>query len=159
MASRILGMGDVLSLIEKAEQNLDAKKAAEQMERLRKNKFTLTDYYDQLVQLKSMGSMQDIAAMMPGMGGKKLDFSAADEKNLARIEAIIQSMTPYERENPGILNSSRKKRIAAGSGTQVVDVNRMLKQFEMLQQLTKQFSNPKKAKGLMNRFKGMGLPF
>jgi len=158
MASRILGMGDVLTLIEKAEQNLDAKKAAEQMERLRKNKFTLSDFYDQLIQLKSMGSMQDIAAMMPGMGGKKMDLNV-DEKNLARIEAIIQSMTPYERENPSVLNSSRKKRIAAGSGTQVVDVNRLLKQFEMIQQLTKQFSNPKKAKGLMSRFKGMGLPF
>ena len=158
MASRILGMGDVLSLIEKAEQNLDAKKAAEQMERLRKNKFTLSDFYDQLIQLKGMGSMQDIAAMMPGMGGKKMDFNV-DEKHLARIEAIIQSMTPHERENPNVLNSSRKKRIAAGSGTQVVDVNRLLKQFEQIQQLTKQFSNPKKAKGLMSRFKGMGLPF
>ena len=158
MASRILGMGDVLSLIEKAEQNLDAKKAAEQMERLRKNKFTLADFYDQLVQMKSMGSMQDIASMLPGMGGKKMDLNV-DEKNLARIEAIIQSMTPYERENPSVLNSSRKKRIAAGSGTQVVDVNRLLKQFEAIQQLTRQFSDPKKAKGLMKRFKGMGLPF
>ena len=158
MASRILGMGDVLSLIEKAEQNLDAKKAAEQMERLRKNKFTLADFYDQMIQMKSMGSMQDIASMLPGMGGKKMDFNV-DEKNLARIEAIIQSMTPYERENPSVLNSSRKKRIAAGSGTEVVDVNRLLKQFESIQQLTKQFSDPRKAKGLMKRFKGMGLPF
>lgn len=158
MASRILGMGDVLSLIEKAEQNLDAKKAAEQMERLRKNKFTLADFYDQLVQMKSMGSMQDLASMLPGMGGKKMDLNV-DEKNLARIEAIIQSMTPYERENPSVLNSSRKKRIAAGSGTEVVDVNRLLKQFEGIQQLTKQFSDPKKAKGLLKRFKGMGLPF
>ena len=158
MASRILGMGDVLSLIEKAEQNLDAKKAAEQMERLRKNKFTLADFYDQLIQMKSMGSMQDIASMLPGMGGKKLDFNV-DEKNLARIEAIIQSMTPYERENPSVLNSSRKKRIAAGSGTQVVDINRLLKQFESIQQLTKQFSDPRKARGMMKRFKGMGLPF
>ena len=158
MASRILGMGDVLTLIEKAEQNLDAKKAAEQMERLRKNKFTLADFYDQLIQLKSMGSMQDLMSMMPGMSGKKMDLTV-DEKGLARIEAIIQSMTPYERENPNVLNSSRKKRIAAGSGTQVVDVNRLLKQFEQIQQLTKQFSNPKKAKGLMSRFKGMGLPF
>lgn len=158
MASRILGMGDVLSLIEKAEQNLDAKKAAEQMERLRKNKFTLADFYDQLIQMKSMGSMQDIASMLPGMGGKKMDLNV-DEKNLARIEAIIQSMTPYERENPSVLNSSRKKRIAAGSGTQVVDVNRLLKQFESIQQLTRQFSDPKKAKGLMKRFKGMGMPF
>ena len=158
MAGRILGMGDVLSLIEKAEQNMDAKKAAEQMERLRKNKFTLADFYDQLVQMKSMGSMQDIASMLPGMGGKKMDLNV-DEKNLARIEAIIQSMTPYERENPSVLNSSRKKRIAAGSGTEVVDVNRLLKQFEAIQQLTRQFSDPKKAKGLMKRFKGMGMPF
>ena len=159
MASRILGMGDVLSLIEKAEQNLDAKKAAEQLERLRKNKFTLSDFYDQLLQLKSMGNLEDIAGMIPGMGGKKLDLSA-DEGNLKRIEAIIQSMTPYERENPSVLNSSRKKRIAAGSGTQVVDVNRLLKQFDMVQQLTRQFANPKKAKGLFGRFKGLGgLPF
>lgn len=158
MASRILGMGDVLSLIEKAEQSLDAKKAAEQMERMRKNKFTLADFYDQLVQVKKMGSMQDIASMLPGMGGKKMDFSV-DEAGLAKIEAIIQSMTPYERENPSVLNSSRKKRIAAGSGTQVVDVNRLLKQFEAIQMLTRQFSNPKKAKGLLSRIKGMGLPF
>ena len=158
MAGRILGMGDVLSLIEKAEQNLDEKKAAEQMERLRKNKFTLSDFYDQLIQLKSMGSLEDIAGMIPGMGGKKLDLSA-DEGNLKRIEAIIQSMTPYERENPNVLNSSRKKRIAAGSGVQVVDVNRLLKQFDMIQQLTRQFANPRKSKGLFSRFKGMGLPF
>ena len=96
--------------------------------------------------------------MLPGMGGKKMDL-AVDEKQLSKIEAIILSMTPYERENPSVLNSSRKKRIAAGSGTQVVDINRLLKQFEMLQQLTKQFSNPKKAKGLMNKFRGMGMPF
>ena len=158
MASRILGMGDVLSLIEKAEQNLDAKKAAEQMERLRKNKFTLADFYDQLVQLKSMGSMEDIMGMLPGMGGKKMDLSV-DEGNLKRIEAIIQSMTPFERENPSVLNSSRKKRIAAGSGTQVVDVNRLLKQFDMIQQFTRQFANPRKAKGLFGKFKGMGMPF
>ena len=158
MASRILGMGDVLSLIEKAEQNLDAKKAAEQLERMRKNKFTLTDFYDQMVQLKSMGSMQDIASMLPGMGGKKLDLTV-DEAQLARTEAIILSMTPQEREDPSLLNSSRKKRIAAGSGTQVVDVNRLLKQFETIKQFTRQLSNPKKSKGLMSRFKGMGLPF
>ena len=158
MASRILGMGDVLSLIEKAEQTLDAKKAAEQLERMRKNKFTLSDFYDQLTQLKNMVDLQDIASMIPGMGGKKMDLTV-DEKGLARTEAIIQSMTPYERENPSVLNSSRKKRIAAGSGTQVVDVNRLLKQFESIQQLTRQFSNPKKSKGLLSRFKGMGLPF
>lgn len=160
MAGRILGMGDVLSLIEKAEQTLDAKKAAEQMERLRKNKFTLADFYDQMLQLKSMGSMDEIASMIPGLGGKKLDLTM-DEGYLSKIEAIILSMTPYERENPSVLNSSRKKRIAAGSGTQVVDVNRLLKQFDSIQQLTRQFSNPKKQKGLFSRLKGLGggLPF
>ena len=157
MASRILGMGDVLSLIEKAEQNLDAKKAAEQLERMRKNKFTLSDFYDQLTQLKNMGDLQDIASMIPGMGGKKMDLTV-DEKGLARTEAIIQSMTPYERENPSVLNSSRKKRIAAGSGTQVVDVNRLLKQFEMLQTMTRQFSGgklPRNMRKLMGKKGGM----
>ena len=99
-----------------------------------------------------------IASMLPGMGGKKLDLTV-DEAQLARTEAIILSMTPQEREDPSLLNSSRKKRIAAGSGTQVVDVNRLLKQFETIQQFTRQLSNPKKSKGLMSRFKGMGLPF
>ena len=162
MASRILGMGDVLSLIEKAQQNVDAKKAAEQMERLRKNRFTLQDYYDQLVQLKSMGSMQDILAMMPDMGLKGADLSV-DEKSLVRTEAILLSMTPAEREDPKILNSSRKKRIAAGSGTQVVDVNRLLKQFEAMQALTRQMASGtglfgKKGKfGRMKGMKGMGF--
>jgi signal recognition particle subunit SRP54 len=114
MASRILGMGDVLTLIEKAEQNLDQKKAEEMAERLRQNRFTLTDYYDQLQQLKGMGSLQDIAGMIPGMDAKALSGANVDEKAMGRIEAIIQSMTPGERDNPAILNSSRKKRIAAG---------------------------------------------
>lgn len=159
MASRILGMGDVLTLIEKAQQTVDEKKAMEQMEKLRKNKFTLNDYYDQLTQLKGMGSMEDILGMMPGMQGMKLDANSLDTKMLTQVEAIIQSMTPYERENPNVLNSSRKKRIAAGSGTQVQDVNRLLKQFDMLQKMTQQLVNPKKAKGFMNRLRGMKLPF
>ena len=157
MASRILGMGDVLSLIEKAEQALDAKQAAQQLERLRKNQFTLSDFYDQLTQLKRMGNLQDIASMLPGMGGKKLDLTV-DERGLARTEAIIQSMTPYERENPSVLNSSRKKRIAAGSGTQVVDVNRLLKQFDLLQAMTKQFSGgklPRNMRKMMGKKGGM----
>ena len=148
MASRILGMGDVLTLIEKAEANLDAKKAEELAERLRQNKFTLTDYYDQLQQLKGMGSLQDLAGMIPGMDAKALQGAAVDEKSLGRIEAIIQSMTPFERENPSCLGSSRKKRIAAGSGTTVVDINRLLKQFEMMQKLTQQLT------GLTKRRKG-----
>ena len=161
MASRILGMGDVLSLIEKAQQNFDEKKALELQEKLRKNKFTLSDYYDQLVQLKGMGSLSDIAGMLPGVDAKALEGATFDERMLTRTEAIILAMTPYERENPEALNSSRKKRIAAGSGTQVVDVNRLLKQFNMMQQMTKQMAGMgKKAKrmgGLFGKMKG--LPF
>ena len=140
MASRILGMGDVLTLIEKAEQSFDEKKAAEMAEKLAKNRFTLTDYYDQLTQLKSMGSLSDIAGMLPGVDAKALSGAQVDEKSIAKTEAIILSMTLQERENPTVLNSSRKKRIAAGSGTQVVDINRLLKQFEMMQQMTKQMT-------------------
>ena len=158
MAGRILGMGDVLSLIEKAEQAIDQKKAAEMEERLRQNKFTLTDFYDQLTQLKSMGNIQDLLGMMPGMGNMK-DLQV-DEKALSRVEAIIQSMTPQERENPGLLGSSRKKRIAAGSGTKVEDVNQLLKRFETMQKLVRQFSGKgsgKKLKKLQKRgFPGLG---
>lgn len=159
MASRILGMGDMLSLIEKAQQNFDEKKAAEQMERLRKNKFTLTDFYDQMVQVKSMGSLTDIAGMLPGVNAKALEGATVDESALAHTEAIILAMTPYERENPDCLNSSRKKRIAAGCGLEVVDVNRLLKQFDMMQQMTKQFTGKTfgKKKGLFGKMKG--LPF
>ena len=155
MASRILGMGDVLTLIEKAEQNLDQKKAEEMAERLRQNKFTLTDYYDQLQSLKGMGSMQDLAGMIPGMDAKALQGAQVDEKALMRIEAIIQSMTPYERDNPSVLGSSRKKRIAAGSGTSVVEINKLLKQFELMQTLTKQLAGNSKAMKRMGK-KGMG---
>ncbi|MBQ2692361.1 MAG: signal recognition particle protein [Clostridia bacterium] len=152
MASRILGMGDILTLIEKAEQSFDEKKANELAEKLMKNKFTLADFYDQLVSIKSMGSLSDIAGMLPGVDAKALSGASIDEKAMARTEAIILSMTPKERENPDILNSSRKKRIAAGSGTQVVDVNRLLKQFSTMQAMMKQMSG-KNAKKLM---RGMG---
>ena len=157
MASRILGMGDMLTLIEKAEENFDKKKAEELAERLRQNKFTLTDYYDQLQQLKGMGSLQDIAGMVPGFDAKALQGATVDEKALTRIEAIIQSMTPYERENPNVLNSSRKRRVAAGSGTDVVEINKLLKQFELMQNLTKQLSNTgKRRRGKKGGFGGMG---
>ena len=146
MASRILGMGDVLSLIEKAEQNYDQQKAMELAQKLKKNKFTLSDFYDQMCQLKNMGSLTDLMGMIPGVKASDLDGATVDEKALARTEAIILSMTPYERENPSVLNSSRKRRIAAGAGVQVVDINRLLKQFEMIQDMTKQFSG-----GKMNR--------
>ena len=159
MASRILGMGDMLSLIEKAEQSFDQQKALELQEKLRKNKFTLTDFYDQMAQLKNMGSLTEIAGMLPGVKASDLEGATMDEKLLQRMEAIILSMTPYERENPNVLNSSRKKRIAAGSGTQVVDVNRLLKQFEMLQAMTKQFSGgklPKNLRKMMGKKGGRG---
>ena len=164
MASRILGMGDVLSLIEKAQQSFDAKKAAELEQKLRKNKFTLADFYDQLVQIKSMGSLADIAGMLPGVDAKALDGANVDEKALSRTEAIILSMTPAEREDPSLLNNSRKKRIAAGSGTQVVDINRLLKQFEMMRQMTRQLSNKQlKRMGRMGKLgkfgKLPGMPF
>ena len=140
MASRILGMGDMLTLIEKAEQAYDEKAAAKLEQRLKKNRFTLTDYLEQLGQLRNMGSLSQLAAMMPGNVGRQLEGATIDEKALSRTEAIIQSMTPLERENPQILNASRKKRIAAGCGMEVVDVNRLLKQFEMMQQMVKQVS-------------------
>jgi signal recognition particle subunit SRP54 len=149
MASRILGMGDILTLIEKAEQSFDEKKAQELADKLMKNRFTLTDFYEQLTQLKSMGSLSDIAGMIPGMDSKVLAGATVDEGALAKTEAIILSMTPAERDNPSLLNSSRKKRIARGSGTQVVDVNRLLKQFEQMQALTKQMSG-KNMKKLMS---------
>ena len=158
MASRILGMGDMLTLIEKAEQNFDQKKAAELAEKLKKNRFTLSDYYDQLTQLKSMGDLNDLAGMIPGMNSKALQGATIDEKALSRTEAIILSMTPKERENPSLLNSSRKKRIAAGSGTQVVDVNRLLKQFEAMQIMTKQMSKGKMP-GMFGGKRGRGGVF
>ena len=147
MASRILGMGDVLTLIEKAEQSFDEEKAMKMAERLRKNQFTFDDYLDQLESLKGMGDLKDIAAMMPGLDSKALKGAKVDEKSISRTEAIIRSMTPRERDNPTLLNGSRKKRIAAGSGTTVVDVNRLIKQFEVTRDMAKQMAGGgKKAK-------------
>ena len=157
MASRILGMGDMLTLIEKAEQSFDSKQAAKLEEKMRKNRFTLQDYFDQLQQLRGMGDLSQLAGMMPGEMGRQLKGASIDEKLMAHTEAIILSMTPLERENPQVLNASRKKRIAAGCGLQVVDVNRLLKQFEMMQQLTKQFSKGGRgAMGSMSRMQGFG---
>ena len=143
MASRILGMGDVLTLIEKAEQAFDEKQAQEMAEKLMKNKFTLSDYYEQLSSFKSMGGLSDIAGMIPGIDAKALAGAQVDESVIAKTEAIILSMTQHERDNPSVLNSSRKKRIAAGSGTAVVDINRLLKQFETMQVMTKQMTKGK----------------
>ena len=157
MASRILGMGDVLTLIEKAEQSFDEKKALEAAEKLRANKFSLSDYLDQMAQLKNMGDLQDLAGMIPGLDAKALKGAKMDDKMLAHQEAIILSMTQAERDNPSMLNSSRKKRIAAGSGTSVVDVNRLIKQFDAMQ-LMKQFSGKNMKKLQKKMGKGGGFP-
>lgn len=155
MASRILGMGDVLSLIEKAEASFNQEKARELEKKLRKQEFTLEDYIDQIKQVRSMGTLDQILGMIPGLGGakqlKKLQ-NEFDEKEFVYIEAIINSMTPGERQNPSIINGSRRRRIARGSGTSVQDVNRLLKQFEQTRRMMKQFSelgagkNPRKLK-------------
>ena len=147
MASRILGMGDMLSFIEKAQQTYDEKQAKKLEEKLKKNSFTLSDYYDQLQQIKGMGDLSQLAGMMPGNLGSKLQGATIDEKAMAHTEAIILSMTPEERENPQILGANRKKRIAAGCGLEVVDVNRLLKQFEGMQQIIKQVAGRKPAMG------------
>jgi signal recognition particle subunit SRP54 len=157
MASRILGMGDVLSLIEKAEAAYDDKKAAELEQKIRQSTFTLDDYLEQFSQLKNMGSLEQIMGMMPGVKPGALKDAKIDEKALAHQEAIIKSMTKQERTKPEIIGATRKKRIAIGSGTKVEDVNKLLKQFDQVKTLMKQFSNP----GKLNKFgKGkMKIPF
>ena len=158
MASRILGMGDMLSFIEKAEQQYDEKQAKKLEEKLRKNRLTLSDYLDQLEQLQKMGDLSQIASMLPGNLGKGFDASQIDEKQMLHNKAIIQSMTVKERENPQILNASRKRRIAAGCGLEVVDVNRLLKSFEAMQQLTKAMTKGK-MRGMGALMGGMGGGF
>lgn len=155
MASRILGMGDMLSFIEKAEAAFDQKQAVKLEEKLRKNRFTLQDYYDQLQQLRSMGDLSQLAGMMPGQLGRQLQGATIDEKQMAHTEAIILSMTPQERENPQILGASRKRRIAAGCGLEVVDVNRLLKQFDAMQQMVKQMTKGR-LPGMGGRMHGFG---
>jgi len=155
MASRILGMGDMLTFIEKAEQHYDEEKTRKLEEKLKKNRLTLSDYYDQLEQLQNMGDLSQITSMLPGGMAKQMEGAQINEKQMAHTKAIIQSMTPLERENPQILNASRKRRIAAGCGLEVVDVNRLLKTFDMMQQLTKSMSKGKFRGGMP----GMGGGF
>ncbi|MEA4892084.1 MAG: signal recognition particle protein [Peptococcaceae bacterium] len=156
MASRILGMGDVLTLIEKAQANVDMKKAQEMEQKLRKAEFTLEDFLDQMEQMKNMGPLDQILGMLPGAGKiKGLKDLQLNEKDMAHTEAIIKSMTPEERRRPMIINGSRRKRIAAGSGTSIADVNRLLKQFEQSQKMMKQMSSLASGKGK----KGVKLPF
>ncbi|MBQ3861649.1 MAG: signal recognition particle protein [Clostridia bacterium] len=157
MASRILGMGDVLTLIEKAQQSIDEKKAAELEKKLRENTFTLTDYLEQFRQIKNMGSLDQLAGMIPGLKPGALKDAKVDEKALAHTEAIILAMTVYEREHPDVINGSRRKRIAAGSGTSVEEVNRLMKQYDQMNKMIKQFA------GQMNGRRGrkgkMKIPF
>jgi len=140
MASRILGMGDVLGLIEKAQASFDEKKALELEKKMRNASFTLDDFLDQLEQMKNMGPLSDILEMIPGIGSKQLKGLNVDEKELVRIEAIIKSMTKKERSNPDIIDSSRRQRIAKGSGTSIQDVNKLLKQFKETKKLMKKFN-------------------
>ena len=160
MASRILGMGDVMTLIEKAQENIDQQKAEEMQKKMLKAEFTLEDYLEQMDQIKNMGSISNMLEMMPGMSKNKLKDIQVSDRDLAQTKAIILSMTPAERRNPKIINGSRRKRIAAGSGMKVQDVNRLIKQYEQSQMLLKQFSGmatgKKGKKGGAGKFK---LPF
>ena len=141
MASRILGMGDVLSLIEKAEANYDEQKAKELERKLREQKFTLTDYLEQFGSIRKMGSIDQLMGMLPGVDSKALKDVNVDEKAIDRMEAVILSMTPYERDNPDVIGASRKKRIAAGSGTSVEEVNKLLKQYDATNKLMRQLQS------------------
>jgi signal recognition particle subunit SRP54 len=140
MASRILGMGDMLTLIEKAVSAVDEEKAEKIAAKLREAEFTLEDFQDQLSQMKSMGPIDQLIGMIPGMNARQLQGLEVDDSHLKKIEAIIQSMTPEERRRPEIIGGSRRKRIAQGSGTRVQDVNRLLKQFSQTKQMLKQLS-------------------
>ncbi len=162
MASRILGMGDVLSLIEKAQANIDEDKAREMEQRVRKAQFNFDDYLSSMEQMRNMGGLSSILGMMPGMNGGKLkDIEGMiDEKDLARKEAIVRSMTPAERANPDLLNISRKQRIARGSGLDIAEVNRFIKQFEQTRKMMKQMPGMLKGKGRRRGgFGGFNFPF
>ena len=158
MASRILGMGDVLSLIEKAQTAFDEKKAVELEKKMRTASFTLDDFLDQMQQIKKMGPLNQVLGMIPGMDNKALKDVDLDEKQFDRVAAIVQSMTRQERNNPGILNASRRQRIAKGSGTTVTEVNRLLKQFEDMKKLMKTLSGGN-ANKLMKKMGGLRRPF
>jgi len=157
MASRILGMGDVLSLIEKAQDAIDLKKAKELEERIKKQEFDFEDFLSQMEQVKSLGPLNKIVEMIPGLGGsKELKNISFDDKEIVRIQAIIQSMTKVERKNPSVLNASRRRRIANGSGTTVQEVNRLVKQFEQTRKMMKQFADMEKS---MKKGGKLKLPF
>jgi signal recognition particle subunit SRP54 len=150
MSSRILGMGDVISLVERAQQQFDEKEAAELQKKIRKNKFDFNDFYGQIQQIKKMGNMKDLMGMIPGVG-KMMKNVEVDDNAFKAIESIIQSMTPFEKENPDSINQSRRNRIAKGSGTDLVEVNKLIKQFEDMRKVMKQMSNPAAMANMMRR--------
>ncbi|MEO6849967.1 MAG: signal recognition particle protein [Mucilaginibacter sp.] len=150
MASRILGMGDVISLVERAQQQFDEKEAAELQKKIRKNKFDFNDFYGQIQQIKKMGNVKDLMGMIPGVGKMMKDVEVDDDA-FKNIESIIQSMTPFEKENPDSINQSRRTRIAKGSGTDLQEVNRLIKQFEDMRKVMKQMSNPAAMANMMRR--------
>ncbi|MDO5018535.1 MAG: signal recognition particle protein [Lagierella massiliensis] len=156
MASRILGMGDVLSLIERAESAIDQKKAKELEEKIRSSKYSFNDFLEQLEQIRSMGPLEELLGMIPGVNSKALKGLSFDGKEIAKVEAMIKSMTMYERENPEVIDSSRRKRIAKGSGVTVSELNKLLKQFKETRKMMKQFGNM--SKGMKKRGK-MRMPF
>lgn len=157
MASRILGMGDVLTLIEKAQQDFDEKSALEMEQKLNQGKFTLNDFYKQLLQVKKMGPLTDLLGMIPGINAKALEGVSIDDKQFAHVEAIILSMTPEERDNPSIISFSRKKRIAAGSGVKSEEVSRLLKQFDAMLKMTRQMTKQLGSMPKMPKIPGFGL--
>ncbi len=155
MADRILGMGDVVSLVEKAQEQIDEAEAKRLQKRILRNQFDLNDFLNQLHQIKKMGNVKDLMGMIPGMGKAMKGVDIPDDA-FKGIEAIILSMTPKERSKPDVINLSRKNRIAKGSGTSVVEVNKLLKQFEEMRKMMKMMKNPKNMMNMMNRLKGMG---
>ena len=162
VAGRILGMGDMLTLIEKAQSSFEAEEAEAMAKKLQKATFDFEDFRTQMRRMKKIGSLENILKLIPGLGGltSKLGDLKAPEQEMARTEAVINSMTMKERRNPDLINGSRRQRIAAGSGTQVVDINRLLKQFEMMQAMTKQFAGgkmPKSMRRLMGKKGGKGM--
>ncbi len=159
MASRILGMGDVLTLIEKAEENIDKERAVALEEKIRKAKFDFNDYLDSLQQMKNMGGLSSVLKMLPGLGGKAIDESQIDERAMARTEAIVHSMTMKERANPDLINPSRKNRIAKGAGVSIDEVNRFIKQFDQTRKMMKKMPGLMKGRKGRNRFGGFSFPF
>lgn len=154
MADRILGMGDVISLVERAQEQFDEKEARKLSKKIAQNKFGFDDFLDQIQQIKKMGNMKDLMGMIPGMG-KAMKNIDIDDDAFKHIEAIIHSMTPHERQNPEVINGSRKKRIATGCGRDIQEVNRLMKQFEDMRKVMKMMQNPGGRRGMMNMMKGM----